>query len=89
MSGDSPLPTPKEGETVLVDIERGTRNVLRVSYLAYRGHPYVSIWTWWYALERGWLPTRRGATVRLSELDDVIAALEVVRSHIEAEEGQP
>lgn len=57
-------------------LPRGDREVLRLSLDRFKGFEYVSVRVW-YQPEPGapWLPTRKGVTIKLHELPDVIQAL--------------
>lgn len=66
---------PEPSGELLVSIARGESEQLRVSLDEYEGHPFISIRLW--AMDRGgaWWPTKKGVTVRVRELGQVITAL--------------
>jgi len=67
----TPTPTPDPGR-VLAECQRRDGTALLVSLRSYEGHRFLAIGVW----SSGGYPIRgKHASVRLSELDDVAAAL--------------
>ena len=76
---ESPAPPGPSGR-LLANFERpgrgrGPETELRVDLDEYEGHAYVSLRVWTRGPDDGWYPTRKGCSVRLSEADEVAAAL--------------
>jgi hypothetical protein len=74
------MPPPHDGETVLADIPRGDDGMLRLSIAEFKGHRYVATRVWTLARDgSAWFPTKSGGSIRLREIDDVVAALHEAR----------
>ena len=72
--------------TALASIPRGTDAQFRVELAIYKGKRYVSFRQWNKTAGGEWLPDRlRGCSVRVRELDEVIAALSRARELVRAE----
>ena len=69
----SPAPPEPSGE-LLVAIPRGEEEQLRVTLDSFEGHKFVSIRVWQLG-QGGWWPTKKGCTVRVREIGQVINAL--------------
>lgn len=52
---------------------------LRVTTSVFRGSRYVSLRNYWRNPEGEWCPTRKGVTVNIELLDEIIEALTQVR----------
>ena len=67
---------PNRGPSVeIVVVPRGNASQLRISFDEYKNRKYLSLRVW-NKLETGWYPDgRKGVTVRLGEIKDVIGAL--------------
>src|ERR1700733_10144231 len=71
----SPLADASPGEGLrLATIPRNHREELRISIDRFQGRPFVSI-RLWVLYPDGRKPTKKGTSVRLSKLREVIAAL--------------
>jgi hypothetical protein len=80
-----PAPIEDQG-TRLATLPRHASE-LRVSLAEYQGRPYVSLRVWEPgAYDPGLYPTQKGVSVRTSELDHVISALEHAKSILEGED---
>jgi hypothetical protein len=68
-------------------VRRADGEELRIELTSYQGHPFISVQLWAFnRIDKVWLPTRKGCSVRLRE------AREVARGLIEAlelAEGPP
>jgi hypothetical protein len=71
----APSAPAAQAPTVLADLQRSQTERLRVELGTYEGHPYVGIRVW-TLIGDAWVPTKKGCTVRLREIDKVIEALE-------------
>jgi len=58
---------------------------LRWDLATIEGNPFVSARIWFRDRDGRWLPTKRGITVRVRELDDVIEALQAAARIVEAQ----
>jgi hypothetical protein len=52
---------------------------LRVESKSYNGYPYIDLRVWFQSEGGEWRPTKVGVTVKMRELDEVIAALTKAR----------
>ena len=85
VSVSPPLPPAREGEAVLADIPRGDDGMLRLSLATFKGHEYVATRVWTLARDgSAWFPTRSGGSIRLREIDDVVAALGKAKALVDA-----
>src|SRR5438067_480849 len=81
-SPEQPDPTPPKpsGKLILACARKGPDGApleLRVSLDEYQGRPYISLRLWQFHRSSGaWFPTKKGASIRLSEAASVIDALE-------------
>jgi hypothetical protein len=74
-AGSPPLAEASTGEGLrLATIPRSHREELRISIDQYQGRPFVSVRVW-VLYPDGWHPTKKGTSVRRSELREVISAL--------------
>lgn len=81
-------PSP-EGER-LATIPRGKTEELRLAWDEYEGHPYLGLRVWAKLDEGKWIPTKKGLSIRLHELAELLEGLglAVVKAHaLKAEEG--
>lgn len=79
---------PVETGERLATMDRGRGVELRVSLDHYEDRPYVSIRLWERNREGIWWPTKRGVTIRIRELGEVLAVLSRVAEVIGGE-GPP
>lgn len=63
-------------DTVLVDIPRGDKDLLRLAMREYEGKRYIDLRVWFIAPDGAWKPTGKGTTIRPKELARAVAALE-------------
>jgi hypothetical protein len=49
---------------------------VRIELSTYRGHSFVNLRSWFRGNDGEWHATKRGVTVRLRELPELIAALQ-------------
>jgi hypothetical protein len=54
----------------------GSEEEVRIALDTFNGNPYVSIRLWFRNRAGAWMPTRRGCSVRLREIGDVVSALQ-------------
>jgi hypothetical protein len=65
----------RQGELVRA-VRRGPDDELRVTLEEYEGNPYISVRLWTFnRIDKVWMPTRKGCSVRLREAREVSAAL--------------
>ena len=57
------------------EIERSETEKLVIENSQYKGHDLVSLRIYFLSKEGEWLPTKKGVTFRLDQLDEVIDAL--------------
>ena len=63
--------------TVIAEIVKNSREVLRVNVGPYKGRQLLSIWTWVQAPDgNGMRPTNKGISVRVELLPDLKRAIE-------------
>jgi hypothetical protein len=72
---DAPPPLALD-ETLLALVPRGRGELFRLTLATYDGHLYISARVFRQSSLGDWFPTKKGMSIRLSELDQVIAALE-------------
>lgn len=90
-------PRPADGPPAdrgrrLATFERGQGDQeLRVSLNVCEGHPFVGAWIWTLNRATGvWWPSKKGVTIRIREIPDLIAALtEVLASENETRPARP
>ena len=61
------------------EIERSETEKLVIENSQYKGHDLVSLRIYFLSKEGEWLPTKKGVTFRLDQLDEVIDALNKVK----------
>ncbi len=66
--------TVDEGR-VLLRLPRGEGQEVRLALREYRGRPFVDVRAWWRAEDGRWLPSRKGCSLRLVELQRVAEVL--------------
>src|SRR4051812_22089363 len=71
---EKPAPPAETGER-LATFERGPGVEMRVSLDHYEDRPYVSLRVWERGRDGVWRPTRKGATIRMRELAELVDAL--------------
>jgi hypothetical protein len=71
----APSPPEDRGQR-LATLARGQDEEFRVNLDEYQGRPYVSLRLWQRSQDGNFWPTRKGCSVRIGELPDVIAALQ-------------
>ena len=59
---------------------RSDTEELRVELASYEGHPFVNLRIWFTGTDGQWHPTKKGCTVRLREVPELVAALEALGS---------
>jgi transcriptional coactivator p15 (PC4) len=57
------------------ELERSETEKLIIENSEYKGHDLVSLRIYFLSKENEWLPTKKGVTFRLDQLDEVIKAL--------------
>lgn len=78
MTDQPPIPTAPR---LLATFQRGARSQIRFAHVGDGDKTFVAIHEWYRATDGGWYPLRKGIFLRLSELPELLAALEtVVRS---------
>ena len=84
-------PPPDHGE-VLFKAERGRPGqqpeVFEVSVKEYQGRRYVDLRMWWKGLSGDWLPGKKGISIRATEIEGVIRALNKAAEILAAPEPQ-
>jgi hypothetical protein len=61
------------------EIERSPTEKLIIEKTSYKGHDLVGLRIYFLSKEDEWLPTKKGVTVRLEQLDTVIEALQQIK----------
>lgn len=59
----------------LATCPRGDSEELRLELSEYEGRPYISLRVWFQTEDGKWLPSKKGCTIRLRELPEVLRAL--------------
>lgn len=76
-----PSSKPQDAEFIegqcLAAIPRGATEELRLSLDGFGGHPFLNLRLWAKLNENQWVPTRKGLSIRLSELPELLAGLEI------------
>jgi Transcriptional Coactivator p15 (PC4) len=81
----APSTPPAERGQRLATIPRGRTEELRIALDEFEGRPYVALRLWAQGSDGGFWPVRgKGLSVRVKELDDVIAALGQARDLLDA-----
>jgi hypothetical protein len=88
----APAPPAETGRR-LAHLDRakkdGPDEALRIHLDSYENHAYISCRLWTHDARSGsWWPTKRGVTVRISEIDEVISALRSGKAIAERESGR-
>lgn len=77
---DRPAARPAVGEAHrLVTFPRTDTEELRVELASLDGHPFINLRIWFRTPAGQWLPTKKGVTVRLRELPELLRALGEVK----------
>lgn len=66
---------PEPRGRILLECERGTDTLLRVSLDEWEGKPFVSLRVWERSRDGAFWPTKRGCSVRLSEIAALVGTL--------------
>ena len=65
-------------------LQRGLDVQTRVSLEEFRGQLFADFRTWWRpAGEEGFKPTKKGVSIPVESLDELIAVLQGIRRHLE------
>jgi hypothetical protein len=72
-------PPPQESGKRLLRCPRGGDEQLRLYLASYEGRPFVDARIWARAEGGRWVPTKRGCSFRMRELDAIVEALGWVR----------
>lgn len=72
---DAQPKTEADNSVTLATFDRGGREHVRVSLKTFEGRQFVDVRRWFIGGDGQWRPMVKGASVRLSELDALIAAL--------------
>jgi hypothetical protein len=59
-----------------------TDKQLRVTICEFNGHPYIGLRVWFQRDDNQWFPSKQGCTIRVGEIDDMIAALQKARARL-------
>ena len=73
---------------ILMESDKNSREVLRVSLREYSGHRFADVRSWYRTTTGAELKPGKGATVKPELLPDVIAALQAAQARFEAEASQ-
>jgi hypothetical protein len=71
---EQPTPPAESGER-LATFSRGQGVELRITLDEYEGRPYIGLRLWELGQSGGWWPTKRGVTIRLRELAELLEVL--------------
>ena len=63
-----------------VELERSPTEKLIIESSEYKGHDLVSLRIYFLSREEEWLPTKKGVTFRRDQLDEVITALNQIKT---------
>jgi len=63
----------------LATFPRTETEELRVELAEYEGKPFLNLRIWFRSTDGAWLPTKKGVTIRMREISDLVAALGEVR----------
>jgi hypothetical protein len=83
-----PATPPEDTGRRLASLPRGNDAELRVTLATYEGRPYCALRVWDRGSDGQFWPSKRGCSVRLSEVADVIAALRRAEDLAADESGQ-
>ncbi|MEM8971055.1 MAG: transcriptional coactivator p15/PC4 family protein [Pseudomonadota bacterium] len=72
--------------TPLLKVQRGELEELRISIDEFKGFPFINLRIWAKG-DDGWVPTKKGATIRRRELQEVITALSRAEATLNGEGG--
>jgi hypothetical protein len=73
MAGDE----PEEIGTLIAEIQKNSRERLRVTVGQYKGHEYIGIRIWFVAGDGEYRPTRSGITLKPSLIPQLLQSLEL------------
>ena len=62
------------------EFDRSPTEKLIIERSNYKGHDFVNLRIYYLADEDEWRPTKKGVTIRWEQLDDVVKALEQIKS---------
>jgi len=62
------------------ELERSSTEKLVIENKEYKGHDLVSLRIYFLSNEEEWLPTKKGVTFRREQLDDVLKALNKIKT---------
>jgi hypothetical protein len=68
---------------VLLELPRGETEVLRLTRKIYEGRPFTDLRVHFRGTDGGWYPTKKGTSIRDSELHSVLDALAKIAKRIE------
>lgn len=80
-----PVPPTDDGRPLGVFPRGDGRDELRITLKTFEGRPYVALRAWERGSDGQSYPTKKGVTVRIHEIPDVIAALHQVEGLLEQE----
>lgn len=77
----APAATPTDDGEKLATLSRGPDKELRIRAKEFKGHQFIDVREWSRkAADQDWWPVKgRGVTIKMRELEQVIAALEAAR----------
>jgi len=62
------------------ELERSETEKLIIESTEFKGHDLVTLRIYFLSKEDEWLPTKKGVTFRLDQLDDVLEALTKIKN---------
>lgn len=65
-------------------LQRGPDIELRIALTEFKGQQYIDVRTWWKPAGE-FKPTKKGVSIPVESLDQVIQVLEAIRGHLEGE----
>lgn len=77
-----------EREHVVLDLPRGETDMLRVTRREYEGRPFTDVRVFFRGDDGQLRPTKKGCSVRDSEIRDVIAALNKIAAKVRQTPGE-
>ena len=62
-------------EEIIIEVEKGRDEVIRVGVAEYEGHDFAQIRVW-YEKDGEWRPTKKGVTFNAKNIDQIIEGLQ-------------
>jgi hypothetical protein len=84
---DPPAPIEDQGRR-LATLPRGNNAEMRINLASYQSRPYVSLRVWERGQDGNLYPSKKGCSVRIGEVEDVIAALRQIEDLVADGAGQ-